>query len=233
MLIRIKLGWSRWRSLALLLPASFVVLWGCAPDGRADAQGAQAKLDLSVQMAQANKFPECVDAARQALKLQSDLAEAFSNLGYCSARMGKLDEGIRNTQVALRIKPGLQIASNNLAWMFQEKAKAGGTGATPPTKADAALAISLQHALAHRFQECIDAAGQALQLKPGMAEAYNNIGYCSASLGNWDEGIKNTQEALVIKPDFPMARNNLAWMLQEKAKAGGGRSSPNPPSTSK
>lgn len=232
MLHRIKLEWSRWRPFASLLPASFVVIWGCAPEVRADAQGAQAQLDLSVQMAQAHRFPECVDAARQALKLQPDLAEAYNNLGYCSAGMGDLDEGIRNARVALRFKPSLQIASNNLAWMLQEKAKAG-PGRTSPAKADAALALSFEHALAHRYQQCIDAAGQALQLRPAMAEAYNNIGFCSASLGNWDEGIQNVQEALVIKLDFPMARNNMLWMLQERAKAGGGRSGSNPPSSSK
>ena len=231
----IKLKWSQWWLLALLLPASLVVLWIWDLGGHAHAQGAQAQLDLSVQLAQAHQYQECVDAAQRAVKLQPNLAEAYNNIGYCSASMGMWDEGIRDTREALRIKPDLQLAGNNLAWMLREKEKSisGNPMATPPTKADSYLALSLQHAQAHRYQECIDAARQALQLKPDMAEAYNNIGYCSASMGRWDEGIRNTMEALRIKPDFQLADNNLRWMVQEKAKAGGGRPSPNLPSSSK
>ena len=69
----------------------------------------------------------------------------------------------------------------------------------------------------------IDAARQALALKPDYAEAFNNIAAAHASLRQWDEAIRAAQEALRLRPDFPLARNNLAWAEGEsrKAKAGG------------
>jgi len=114
----------------------------------------------------------------------------------------------------------MERARNNLLWILS--LKTGGSVRTAPasTPADAALLLSLQHAQAHRYQECVDAARQALKLNPRMAEAYNNLGFCYASLQKWDEGIENIREALKIMPDFPLASGNLSWMLAEKAKAG-------------
>jgi len=52
-------------------------------------------------------------------------------------------------------------------------------------------------------------------------EAYNNIGAGYGAMGQWDEAIKNEQEALRVRPDYQLARNNLNWYMQEKT---GGKS---------
>jgi len=225
---RIKLKWSWWwlLLLVLLLPAYPIVLRTWDHGGQADAQSAQAQLDLSLQRARAHRYQECVDAAKQAVRLKPDFAEAYNNIGYCSASMGRWNEGIRNMVEALRINPESQLAVNNLSWMLREKAKDN-------QGAQAQLDLSLQRAQAHRYPECVDAAQQAVKLKPDFAEAYNNIGYCYASMGRWDDGIRHMLEALRINPDSQLAGNNLIWMLQEKAKAGGGHPSPLPPSSPK
>ena len=85
---------------------------------------------------------------------------------------------------------------------------------------------SLAHAQANRYQECIDAAREALKLKPDYAEAYNNLGYCSGGLGKFDEAVQYLNEALRIRPDFQLAKGNLAWVQAERAKADG-RARPN------
>jgi len=67
----------------------------------------------------------------------------------------------------------------------------------------------------------IASARKALEIDPNSVEAYNNIGAGYGAMGQWDEAIKNEQEALRLKPDYQLAKNNLNWYTQEKA---GGKS---------
>jgi len=68
-----------------------------------------------------------------------------------------------------------------------------------------------------RYTDCINAAKQALRLRPNYAEAYNNIAAGYESLGRWDESIAAAQEAIRLKPDFQLARNNLAYALSQRS----------------
>ena len=70
---------------------------------------------------------------------------------------------------------------------------------------------------AGRFQDSIQAAQHALELKPDYAEAYNNIAAASNALGDFDQGIRAAREAIRLKPDFALARNNLEWAKSRKA----------------
>ena len=67
------------------------------------------------------------------------------------------------------------------------------------------------------YQESIDSAKHALALDPKSVEAYTNIGAGYGSLGQWDEAIRNEDEALKLKPDYQLAKNNVALYMQEKA----------------
>jgi hypothetical protein len=75
---------------------------------------------------------------------------------------------------------------------------------------------SLQYYQAGEFNECIAAANEALKLKPDMAEAFNNIAACYASVRMWNEAIGAAAEAVRLKPDFQLARNNLAWAVEQR-----------------
>ena len=103
-----------------------------------------------------------------------------------------------------------------------EKAQAAASPVSAAQAAEAAdlLDQSLQHYQAKRFTECLVAAAQSARLNPSSAPAFNNAGICAGNLQLWDEAIRNTQEAIRLDPDFQLAKNNLAWMQQEKLKAG-------------
>ena len=94
------------------------------PKGQADQ--AVVLLNQSLEHAQARRFRECTETARQATVLDPGLARAFNNAGFCAANLQRWDEAIRYTQEAIRLDPGLQLARNNLAWMEGERLKAGG-----------------------------------------------------------------------------------------------------------
>ncbi|MBM3785657.1 MAG: hypothetical protein FJW30_14930 [Acidobacteria bacterium] len=94
------------------------------------------------------------------------------------------------------------------------------------SKAEAAPAperfieLSLAHFRSGRYLDCVEAARQALRLRPDYAEAYNNIAAGYNALRMWDEGIRAAQTAVRLKPDWELARNNLNHALAQKAAAG-------------
>ncbi|MEO8129837.1 MAG: tetratricopeptide repeat protein [Bryobacteraceae bacterium] len=69
-----------------------------------------------------------------------------------------------------------------------------------------------------KYLESIGAAQTALHLKPDYAEAYNNIGAAYAALRLWDPAIQADQQAVHLMPGMQLARNNLAWALQQKSR---------------
>ncbi|CAN5191989.1 hypothetical protein BH09BAC1_BH09BAC1_05770 [soil metagenome] len=88
---------------------------------------------------------------------------------------------------------------------------------TEPNEANY-LNLSLTYYNMGQFQACIEAAYKALEYKPDLAEAYNNI--CSAhnEMKQWDLAISACNKALQIKPDYALAKNNLNWALGQKGK---------------
>jgi tetratricopeptide (TPR) repeat protein len=79
------------------------------------------------------------------------------------------------------------------------------------------LNLSLALNQSGRYRESIQAAELALRLRPGYAEAWNNIAAGHEALGEWDAAIHAAGEAVALKPDFQLAKSNLAWSLQQKA----------------
>jgi len=78
------------------------------------------------------------------------------------------------------------------------------------------LGLSLTYYQQHKYLESIAAAQTAAYLRPDFAEAYNNIGAAYAVLRLWDPAIQADLQALRCRPNFPLARNNLAWAMEQK-----------------
>jgi Tfp pilus assembly protein PilF len=68
------------------------------------------------------------------------------------------------------------------------------------------------------YRDCIGAAQKALDLRPGYAEAYNNIAAAYLQMKRWDEGIEAARLALQSKPNYDAAKSNLEWGLSQKTK---------------
>jgi protein O-mannosyl-transferase len=70
----------------------------------------------------------------------------------------------------------------------------------------------LQEAQKKRDLEAAIAYRQALKRDPGSSDALNNLGFTLGGLGFNVEARDALQRALVIRPDFELARNNLRWV---------------------
>jgi hypothetical protein len=60
-------------------------------------------------------------------------------------------------------------------------------------------------------------------LRPGYAEAYNNMAAGYSSLEKVDEAIQAASEAFRLKPDYPLVHKNLDWAVTHKQAQKGGR----------
>jgi protein O-mannosyl-transferase len=104
------------------------------PDGQRSLQVAQTGLDqvvraetvakteptvnnylaLSVQYYQTQRYEDCIKAAREALKVNPNQAEAYANLAAAYHTLGNLDETIAALQEEVRLNPNLPSAKSNL-----------------------------------------------------------------------------------------------------------------------
>jgi protein O-mannosyl-transferase len=71
-------------------------------------------LNLSVTYYQAQRYEDCISAAREALKINPNLPEAYANIATAYHTMGKLDETIAALREEVRLKPDMPSAQKNL-----------------------------------------------------------------------------------------------------------------------
>lgn len=82
------------------------------------------------------------------------------------------------------------------------------------------LELGLQYYLAREFEKSIVYSWKALSYDPNGYKAYNNLCAAYCELNFPDEAIKAGEQALSLKPDFNLAKNNLNWAYQIKQKKG-------------
>jgi len=91
---------------------------------------------------------------------------------------------------------------------------------------DELVNLSVKFCQNKNYEDCLGAAEKALDLRPGYAEAYNNMAAALLAMGRLDDGIQAARQALQSKPNYPDAKSNLEWGLAQKAKAGSGGQGP-------
>jgi hypothetical protein len=84
--------------------------------------------------------------------------------------------------------------------------------------AESARTLSYEYCAAGAYLECRWASQEAITLAPGDAGAYNNLCIALGGLRQWTQAAAACREALRLKSDFQLARNNLAWVEAEAAK---------------
>src|SRR5262249_22064087 len=89
------------------------------------AQSAKATpeqyLNLSLHHYRNGRFEECIKAAKEALGLRPDYAEAYNNIAAAYQSMQRWDDAIAAAKEALRIKPDFQLARNNLLYAMSQR----------------------------------------------------------------------------------------------------------------
>jgi tetratricopeptide (TPR) repeat protein len=165
------------------------------------------------------RIPEAIVELKQAAALNPADLDARYLLMPIYAGQSKWVELSQIASDILRIAPGdpealsyagvVRDANGRLAAAERE-------ALSQPTPANY-LTLSQFYCQNGRYNDCISAAKQVLRLRPGYAEAYNNIAAGYESMGRWDEAVAAAQEAIRLRPDFQLARNNLAYALSQRS----------------
>jgi tetratricopeptide (TPR) repeat protein len=83
-------------------------------------------LELSSLYHQVGRYQECIAAAKEALRLRPDFAEAYNNMAAAHASLGQWDQTIWAAGEALRIQPDFPVARDSLEFAKARKNQPGG-----------------------------------------------------------------------------------------------------------
>jgi protein O-mannosyl-transferase len=158
---------------------------------------ARAHRNLAGIFVKQGRFPEAVEHYQTSLRLQPDNVEALHNLGITLARQGRLDEALELCSRAVHLEP------NNPLALY-----------------DHALALNL----AGMHEQAVDSLARALRIKED-ALTHFQLALSFAKTSQSARAIEHFERALVLRPDWPEALCELAWILSttenaEKSSAG-------------
>jgi tetratricopeptide (TPR) repeat protein len=109
-------------TLAYLARSENQAAWTANAEQVAESQPTpEAYLALSLLYYRGGRYQDCIKAARRALQLRPNYAEAYNNIAAAHQAMSQWDAAIGAAQQALRLNPGLALARNNLAWSLAQK----------------------------------------------------------------------------------------------------------------
>jgi Flp pilus assembly protein TadD len=162
--------------------------------------------DATKQSAQAEQH------FKEALRLAPSSPDSYTYYARYLLAHSRVEEARAFLQSALELSPTDLTARDLLA-----KADAQAPNQPAPQTPEYYLDLSLQFYREERYAESVVACRRALDLRPGYAEAWNNICAAYNQMGRYTEAAAACEKALQSKPDFELARNNLSFSRQQLA----------------
>jgi tetratricopeptide (TPR) repeat protein len=172
----------------------------------------------AVWLSRQGRTAEAIQNAKTAMTVNPDYIDARTLLMSIYGQQGQWAALQALGQDTLKLAPGdpatLALMSRGANAAAEVEAAARHTEAHPT--AEGYLNLSLMYHQSGKYQESIEAARNALRLKPNYPEAYNNIAAAYEAMSMWDPAIEAAQQALRLQPDYQLAKNNLAWSISQK-----------------
>lgn len=155
-------------------------------------------------LAQNGRGPEAVGHLSRALVLAPGSAEVRSLMMQLDAARGAGDALRTVARQSLAIDPADAAAT----------AYTTGTAPFPVVSNDYAgwFAFALQETGREHDLEAAIAYRQALKFDPRSSDALNNLGWTLGRLGFRSAAREALMRAMIIRPDYELARNNLRWV---------------------
>jgi tetratricopeptide (TPR) repeat protein len=138
-------------------------------------------LEKGLDHAYKERWMEAIDAFTRVMKLNPDLAAAYTDRGYVYAHLGNYQKAINDHTKAIELKPDLALAYYNRAIV---RDKSG------------------------NYQHAIKDFNRAIDINPDDADVYMMRGNIYGKLGNYHQAIKDQSRAIELKPDLAAAYYN-------------------------
>lgn len=158
---------------------------------RTDPSNVEAWISLSATNRRLGHFQEAEECARQAVRLQPELALAHYTQATAVHSQGKMEEALVGYRRTIQLNPDLARAHYLLG--------------------------NVSHSMG-LMDEALTSYRQAIALQPDFFEALNNLGAVLTSLGLLEEATKVLQQALALRPDTPQALTNLACVAEQAGR---------------
>lgn len=162
-------------------------------------------INIAIAEAATRKGGKAEDRFLEARRLAPDAPSSYTFYARHLLAYGRTAEARALLEKAAKLSPSDQTVQDLLR-------RAG------PATPESFLAQSLQLYREGRFVESIAASESALALRPGYAEAWNNIGAAYNEMREHDKAVAACERALALKPDFTLARNNLEYARERLRK---------------
>ena len=169
-----------------------------------------------------NDFDKAIEHYKKAIKIKSDYAEAYNNLGTTMQKIHNLNEAILNYKFALKNKPKFAEAYNNLGTALHKVGSFNDAifnfnQAIKIKKNYEEAITNLGNSLFEQgnFQEAIIKYKSAISINSNYAKAYSFLGNSFTKLGKYDEAIANHRKAIEIDPKSEEVYCNLGNTFAE------------------
>ena len=166
------------------------------------------------------QFDAAIYNYKQAVKIDSNYAEAYYNMGLALSEKGELGAAVDSYKKAVNINPNYAEAYNNMGLALHHK----GESEAAIGRFKQALKINPIYAEAHNnmgsalrvngdLESAIDSHKKAIKLNPRYAEAYYNLGNSQQHNGNLKGAIDSYMNALKINPNHAKSYYNMGNSL--------------------
>ncbi len=149
---------------------------------------------------------------KQARQLAPENPSSYTYYARWLLSQSRVAEASELLRKALELSPGDLFARS---LMSSAQAPSTAVPDMPLSGAAMFLNLSLKYYNEQRYPEAIAAAEQALKLRPGYAEAYNNLCAAYNQLGEYAQAVAAGEQALRYQLNFPLASNNLQYARQK------------------
>lgn len=172
-----------------------------------------------------NQMPgKSINHLMKAIELNPKSAVAYNNLGVAYTMLQQYQNGIDACTKALEIDPSFQLAKNNLKWASDERDKVlaaiKAQEQVAQNKRDVAFYsdYGLNYFKIGDYSKSIEIWNKILDLDAKNTFAMNSIGTAFMMKKQFDDAIALFKKASEMEPENQIAKNNLAWALDEKGK---------------
>lgn len=181
---------------------------------------------VNLSMAYINKqMPgKSIGHLKKALAINPQSAIVYNNLGVAYTMLQQYQDGVDACTRALQIDTSFQLAKNNLKWAQDEKNKVVAAIAeqeqVSPEKRNVEFytAYGLNYFRIGDYGKSIEIWNKIFELDAMNVTALNNIGTAFMMKEQVDDAIAMFKKAVELSPENQLAKNNLAWALDEKKK---------------
>ena len=196
--------------------------------GSLSKNSAQAKkhFQKGYEYSQAKKVDSAIQEYKKALELDPNLSEAYVSLGMSYILKKEFDNAIRELKKATQQKPKHKTAHTNLWWAYRQKKKYD-QGieelkkiiAIDPNDAYAYMNLGDTYLADKKIiSKAITAYSQGLSKNQKNLSLHQKLGKAYELNQQWDEAIKQFQQAINQKKDTPSSYLFLYVALKKSGK---------------